>query len=421
MATATEGTRRSVGKVGVALIIGSLLGYALTVAVGRLLTPAEFAVFITFWGIVFGLGSALSPLEQEVSRLSAVAARDGGRAGRDALRSLAVGAAVVVLAALVLLIPAVNERVFEEHYGLAVVVLVAAVAFAVQFAVRGLLMGQEQVTPYSWLLIVEAGVRPLLVAAIALAGLTGMIPLALAVGAGSFAWVVFARRARGLVDGARPGEPWGPVSRRVLTLMLSAALTASVITGYPAMARLLAPEGDEDRMGALFAALTVARIPLLMFAAVQALAVPAVVKLSGSEEGVRRLRRLLALGTVGALALAAVGALVGLLVGPWLVSLFYGQDYQVDGPAVAGLVWSSVLLAMIQLLSAVLVARTQANRMLVTWAVIAVSSALVLSFWPGDTVLRAVLGLVIGPTVGLVVALVFVSQRTSVRDRSATR
>ncbi|WP_216213454.1 lipopolysaccharide biosynthesis protein [Amycolatopsis aidingensis] len=421
MATATEGAGRSVGKVGVAITVGSLLGYALTVAVGRLLTPAEFAVFITFWGIVFGLGSALAPLEQEVSRLSAVAAKEGGKAGRDVGRSLVVGGGTVGAAALVLLIPAVNERAFEEHYWLVALVFGAGIAFAVQFTVRGLLMGQDQVTPYSWLLIVEAAVRPLLVGLIALAGVTGMIPLGIAVAAGSFAWLAFARRARGLVDPDRSGESWALVSRRVLTLMLSAALTASVITGYPALARLIAPEGDEGRLGSLFAALTIARVPLLMFAAVQALAVPAVVKLSGSEQGVHRLRRLLALGTVGALALAAVGALAGLLIGPWLVRLLYGQDYQVDGPAVAGLVWSSVLLAMIQLLSAVLVARTQANRVLVTWAVIAVSSALVLSFWPGDTVLRAVLGLVIGPTVGLVVALIFVSQRTTVRDRSATR
>jgi hypothetical protein len=59
----------------------------------------------------------------------------------------------------------------------------------------------------------------------------------------------------------------------------------------------------------------------------------------------------------------------------------------------------------------VLVARTQANKVLVTWAVVAVSTALVLLFLPGDTILRAVVGLAVGPTVGLVVAAAFVLRR----------
>jgi p-aminobenzoyl-glutamate transporter AbgT len=64
-----------------------------------------------------------------------------------------------------------------------------------------------------------------------------------------------------------------------------------------------------------------------------------------------------------------------------------------------------------QLLAAVLVARTQANKVLATWAVVAVSTALVLLFFPGDAVLRAVVGLAAGPTLGLVVVMVFVLRR----------
>jgi O-antigen/teichoic acid export membrane protein len=419
VSTATEPSTgevgKSAGKVGVAILVGSALGYAVTVTVGRLLSPGEFTVFITFWGIAFGLGSALSPIEQEVGRLSALAALGKGKAGMDTVRSFAVGAAAAAVAGLVLLIPGVNERLFTGHYGLGPVILVAGIAFAAQFAVRGLLVGRHQVTPYSWLIVVEAAIRPLLIGLLVVFGLVGMVPLAVAVGVGSFAWLVFLGRASGMIDRGLPGEPWGPVIRRVLVLMLGAALTASVITGYPAMVRLLAPGGDEGRLGALFAALTIARVPLLMFAAVQALAVPVVVRLSSSVDGLRTLRRMLALGTVGALVLAAVGALAGLLVGPWLVRLLYGADYQVDGAAVAGLVWSSVLLATVQLLAAVLVARKQANLVLAVWAVVAVAGALVLALWPGETVLRATLGLVIGPTAGLVIAVSLVLRpRTNV-------
>ncbi|MET0134875.1 MAG: hypothetical protein ABW215_14935 [Kibdelosporangium sp.] len=420
MSTETEsGVGRSAGKVGIAILVGSVLGYVVTLGVGRLLSPAEFTTFITFWGIIFGLGSALSPLEQEVGRLSAVAALDGRKPGVDVLRSTVAGGAVVALIGLVLLIPPLNSRMFGEHYWLGPVVLAGAIGFAVQFTVRGLLVGQRQTGRYAWLIMIEAAVRPLLIGVLVVVGLAQMLPLAVAVAVGSFAWLAFAVRAKGMVDRSAPGESWQSVTNRMLVLMLGAGLTASVITGYPAVVRLLAPADDEARIGALFAALTIARVPLLMFAAVQALAVPMVVRLSSSSAGLRKLRRTIALGTVGALVLAAVGALVGLLVGPWLVTLLYTAEYQVDGYAVAGLVWSSVLLATVQLLAAVLVARKQGSLVLATWAVVAVVSAVVLLFWPGDTVLRATLGLVFGPTAGLVLAVSFVLRPRAGHDLAA--
>lgn len=420
MSTKTEsGVGRSAGKVGIAILVGSVLGYAVTVGVGRLLSPTEFATFITFWGIIFGLGSALSPLEQEIGRLSAVASLAKAKPGMDVVRATVVGGAVVAVIGLVLLIPPVSTRMFGDDYGLGLVILAGAIGFAIQFAVRGLLVGQHEVGRYSWLIVLEAGVRPLLIGVLAVVGLAQMVPLAIAVGVGSFAWLAFATRAMGMIDRSHAGEPWGPMTRRMLVLMLSAGLTASVITGYPAVVKLLAPAGDDAKIGALFAALTVARVPLLMFAAVQALAVPMVVRLSSTEDGLRKLKRMLALGTLGALVLAAVGALIGLLIGPWVVRLLYGADYVVDGWAVAGLVWSSVLLATVQLLAAVLVARKQGSLVLAIWAVVAVVSALVLVMWPGDTVLRATLGLVIGPTAGLAVAVAFVLRPQAGADIAA--
>ena len=121
---------------------------------------------------------------------------------------------------------------------------------------------------------------------------------------------------------------------------------------------------------------------------------------------------IIALGTLGTLVVGVVGALVGLLIGPWLVKLLFGAKYaSAEGWWVGGMVWGAVLLTAMQLMTAVLVARTQANKVLVTWAVVAVSTALVLLFLPGDTILRAVVGLAVGPTVGLVVAAAFVLRR----------
>ncbi|WP_396286739.1 lipopolysaccharide biosynthesis protein [Amycolatopsis sp. PS_44_ISF1] len=406
-------TGRSAGKIGLSLLVAIGLGYVLTLLIGRWLGPADNKVFLSFWGILMGLGSALSPLEQELSRQSAVAALEGRKPGRAALRALTVGAAIVaVIAGLTLVVPVLDERLYSGRTELGVIVFCGALSFAFQFAARGLLVGAQRITQYSWLVFTEAAVRVLVLAGVFVAGLTGIVPFAIAAAVGSFAWLLFVRPIRTLIDPHLDGEAWRPVTARIVLLIAGAGLTASVITGYPALVSLLAPAGDAAKVGVLFAALQVSRVPLLLLSPLQALAVPTVVRLSGTEDGMHRLRRLLALGTLGTLVVGAVGALAGLLIGPWLVRLLLGAKYaSAQGWWLGGMVWGAVLLTAMQLMTAVLVARTQANKVLVTWAVVAVSTVLVLLFLPGDTILRAVVGLGVGPTAGLVVAASFVLRR----------
>jgi O-antigen/teichoic acid export membrane protein len=405
-------TGRSAGKIGLSLLVAIALGYVLTLLATRWLGPENSKVYLSFWGILMGLGSALSPLEQELSRQSAVAALDGGRAGKPALRALTVGAVTVaVVAALTLVVPVLSDRLYAGQTGLGVVVLCGAIAFACQFAARGLLVGQQRIKPYSGLVVAEAAVRVVVLFGVFFAGLTGLTSFAIAAAAGSFAWLLFVRPVSGLVDPHAEGEGWGPVTARILVLMAGAGLTASVITGYPAMVSLLAPGGSDADVGILFATLTVSRVPLLLLSPLQALAVPTVVRLSGTADGVHRLRRLLALGALGTVALGVVGALVGWLIGPWLVSLLYGSKFVAQGWWVAWMVWGAVLLTALQLMTAVLVARKQASKVLVTWAVVAVTTAVVLLVAPGDPVFKAVAGLAVAPTLGLAVVLVFVLRR----------
>ncbi|MEU4518037.1 hypothetical protein AB0F52_04860 [Amycolatopsis sp. NPDC024027] len=409
-ATARSG-RTTAGSLGGSLIVSIGLGYLLTVACQRLLSPPEYAVFVTFWGLVMGLGSTLSPLEQELSRQSAVAALAGGKAGRPALRAVAVGVVVAAAFSLALLIPPVNEKLFRGDWSLALVVLCGGVAFACQFGTRGLLIGQHKVKAFSLLVVAEPAIRALILGVLVVSVAYNVVSLAIAVAAGSFAWLLFARPARQLLDFRVEGDGWGVTSRRMGMLLAGAALTAAVITGYPALVGLLAPGGDRDRVGSLFAALVIARLPLTLIGPVQSLAVPFVVRLSVTEEGRHKLRRVLALGAGAALVLAAVGALVGMWIGPWAVRTVSGPKYDIDGWSVAGLVWSSVLLVPMQLLTAVLIARTQARLVLVTWAVVTGTASLVLLFLPGDTVFRAVVALAVAPTLGLAVVLAFVLRR----------
>ncbi|MDQ2583199.1 lipopolysaccharide biosynthesis protein [Saccharothrix yanglingensis] len=411
---------RSLGVVGIAVLIAAGLGYPILIIAGRVLSPADSAVFLTFWGLVFGVGSTLSPVEQEVSRLAAVAHVAGGRAGAAAGRTVVVAAAAVGVFGLCTLLPPVSGRLFGEHAGLAVVSLVGSLGFALLFGTRGLLVGSHRHKPYGALVVAEALIRLVLFGGAALLGMNGLVPLAVAVAAGSFAFLPFGRLSSSLYDRGHGAEPWGRVARRILVLMLGAALTASVLTGYPAIVKLFAAPGDAEVLGGLFFALTVARLPLLLLSPVQAMAVPTVVRLSRDEAGRRRLRGLLVKGSAGAFAVALAGAGVGWLLGPWAVRLLFGSQYVVAGWAVAGLVWSSVLVGAVMLLAGVLVARTRGDLVLVLWAVVAGLSVVVLLAWPGGIVARAVAGLVIAPTVGAALATLFVL-RPGTRPVTVTR
>ncbi|MDX8056129.1 hypothetical protein SK571_42720 [Lentzea sp. BCCO 10_0798] len=411
---------RSLGTVGIAVLIAAGLGYPLLIVTARTLSPADNAVFLTFWGIVFGVGSTLAPVEQELSRLAAVADVAGKRANATGLRTVAVAAAAVGLFGLLVALPPVSERLFGEHTVLALVALASGLAFAVQFGTRGTLIGFHEAKSFGGLVVSEAAVRIGLLGLFVVLGLNGVVPLAIAVAAGSFAFLPFGFRARKHLDLTGGAEPWGVVARRILVLMLSAGLTASVLTGYPAIVKLFATTREElEALSGLFLALTVARLPLLLLSPVQAMAVPTVVRLSQDEEGHGKLRALLVKGSAGAFGLAAVGAAFGWLIGPWAVKLLFGAQYDVPGWVLAGLVWSSVLLGAVMLLAAVLVARTEGAKVLVLWALVAALSVLVLTFAPGDLVLRAVLGLVVAPTIGAFVAMAFVL-RPGVRAETST-
>ncbi|MFE0024834.1 lipopolysaccharide biosynthesis protein [Amycolatopsis sp. NPDC059021] len=409
--TLAKDTGKSAGKVGLSLLIAIGLGYVLTLVIGRLLSPADYGVFSSFWGLLMGLGSALSPLEQEISRQSAVAALDGKKAGKSSIRAMTIGMVIVTAIALLTLVPMIGDRVYSGHTELAIIVLCGAISFACQFSARGLLMGHDRIRSYSWLVIAEAVVRIAGLGAVVIAGITGLVPLAIAAALGSFAWLVFARPVTQLVDPHLDGEAWRPLIGRIVLLLIGSGLAAAVIGGYPTLIKLLAPTPDETKFGVLAAALMVARVPLLLLSPLQALAVPTAVRLSSTAEGMHRLRRMLAVGTLGTLVLAAVGALVGFLIGPWLIKLLFGANFVAEAWWMTGLVWGTVLLTAMQLMAAVLVARTQANKVLLTWASVTLTTALILLFFPGDAILRAVVGLGAGPTVGLAVVLVFVLRR----------
>lgn len=405
MTATVSGSRAGIARIGIATAVASLAGYALLALVGRALGPADFGLFVAFWGVLFGVGSSLSTIEQETARRAASTTTEEGPPTGAVT---AAAAAIAGLAAAVTLLPLLAARLYgQADSRIGVVVLVAALGFAVQFAVRGLLIGSGATRSYAWLIVAEAAARlGVLLALIALIHLDLQLA-AVAVAVGSFAWLGWAGRARAAlpVRGVT-ARVWRAATARAGSLMLGAALTASVITGFPTLVTALTDGAPGAAGGAVFAAITVSRVPLLLFSPVQALAVPFVVRTHSTPgpEGTSALRRMLVLGTAGFLTLGVIGAAVAWVIGPWAVRLVYGPAYDVPAPAIALLVLSACLLAWVQLLSAALIALAAHRGMLLMWAAAVAATVTWLVVSPFGVVATTAVGSLMGPLAALLCA-----------------
>ncbi|MET8997263.1 hypothetical protein [Amycolatopsis sp. NPDC004169] len=386
----------------------SSMGSVLIFGASMYLSSADNAAFLSFWGVLMGVSSALSPVEQEISRQAAAAATRERKPGPNSVRAFAVSQTVAVTVAALLAVPLVNAQLFGQHRGLTIVAEIGIVAIPALYAMRGMFVGSGKIGRYSTILLAEAGTRLALFTGFIIAGLRGPSWLGFAVAGGSCAWLPFTLCIRESVDNSAPSEPWAALWRRMLGLILGSALTASVLTGYPALVKLVAPRGSEEALSGLFLAVSLIRSPLLLvLSPIQTLAVPTIVRVLQQTEGQRRIKQYAVAGAGGTLIVGLITSTVAFLVGPWMFHLLYRDKFVVSASTMAALGWSGTALAATMLTSTVLVARKQAGRVAAVWAAVAAVTLLLLaSTYTIDV--RAVLGAVVGPTVGLAVALVMV-------------
>lgn len=404
---------QSIGILGATVGTTSVAGYLLLLIASSYLSAAENTIFLGFWGFIMGLGSALSPIEQEISRHTADAAAAGRRPDATVVRAFAVTQTIAIIFGLVALVPEVSNKLFGPNYSLGVVAMCGVVAFPALYATRGLLIGAGKVGEYSAILLAEALPRVVFCGILVAMGVAGVPWFAAAVATGSFGWIFFATKARGAVDFDFHAESWRAVIPRMLGLILSAALTASVLTGYPAVVKLVAPLDSEERLAGILLAISLLRSPLLLILApAQTLAIPTVVRISKQPGGARKLRRFVILGAGVAAFLGLAVSAIAYAAGPWLFNILYKGKYDVSSWVMACLGWSGIMLAAIMLAAAAMVARKKTSQVVAVWAAVAAASFALLVGIPGDIILRTVIGATVAPTCGLIIAILLLVSRS---------
>jgi O-antigen/teichoic acid export membrane protein len=407
LAPAAAADRGRGGFVPVALGLGvfGLSTYGFLGQAGQALGPALFAPLSVLWTLLNAVGIGLFlPFEQELGRTTA-ARRALGQGNRPvAATVLRVGVvivcAVVVLAAVTA--PLLASELLDGRRGLVLLLVLALVGMGLSYAVRGLLAGNGRFGHYGAQLAVDGVLRVAAAAALAAAGVRDPAAYGLVlVLAPLLAVLVTTPRHRGELVTPGPQVVRSEVVRAMAVLLVASVTSQLLANAGPLIVQVLATPDEQALTGQFLAALVIARVPVFLFAAVQAVLLPGLAALVGARDTGGFVRRLgLATGLTG--AIAGVGVLVMWVWGGALVSLLFGDEFAVGRDVIWLIAVSGALFMLAQLCAQALLALGADPWVVVGWCsgLVALVAACIAD---GPVTRVAAVALVAGSGVALVV------------------
>ena len=404
---------RGTALLSVGIGVTGLITYTYFSIASHTLSESDYGGITLLWSAVFITVSVLyRPVEQLLSRT--IADRDArGQTGADHLRvaatiQLALG---VLFAAVALALRGpLQDDLFGGSETLYWVLIVTVLAYAASYFARGFLAGQRRFGLYGGLVLMEASSRVLFALAVAIGIASGQSVVALGIAAApivSLAVVPWALRRR--LTGDPPTDATPPADDTEFTLAHGSGFAVAVLAimlaeqtflnAGPLLVKATADEGGAALAGFTFNVLLIARAPLQLFQAVQTSILPHLTRLGarGEDDPFRRSVNV----TLAAIAgFAALVALVMLAVGPSVMDLVFGGDFDYDR---GGLVLISVdmgLYLAAATLNQALLARGRAREACVAWLAAAAGFVAFL-LAPGfdDRVLQVEVGYVAGALV----------------------
>ena len=386
---AAASAARLVGGPTAGYVAVGVSGFALLASGPRLLGSIEYSLLAVAWTMVTIVGVGLAqPGEQTVTRVIA----GGGQHGV----SRTVVLRLLVVAAAALLLPALSWTGRSPWFGASALwawsVVIAVAGWALVSGPRGRLAGASDFRSYSAVLLAEAFVRMLVIAAAwALPSLAAPL-LAAAIGvplvAAAVVAVVLARRHN---TDSRPAE-------RPAHFQEQGVITAVALLGQVALSTaplwLQAQSPDAALAGAFVTATSYFRIPILFIGGLAAVALTAV-SASVSNGDVGSARRQARGSLLGATAVGVAGASALLLLAPLLLRLYYGQQIDLGPGVLMTLAATTVLAIAAGMLTQVLYGARRGATALAVWAIATAVTTLLLATARGD-VLRTAVGVAIG-------------------------
>lgn len=413
-------------RVGVGLAVLGVTSYVYLSVAARQLSTSGFASVSVLWSVIYIIGPGVfQPFEQQLGRdLAARLAR--GQTGLDRPARV-IGVAAVAVLALCAVTLAFEKPIAGLLFGgsssLVLALLLSYVALAAAYVYRGILAGAGRFDLYGAQLAVEGLARLIGCAAIWWLGSVGagafavLIPIAQAI-----AVLVTARPKSKLLGGHKPtvdgvkvsdpahSEQQSQVGIGLAQLVAAAVLSQALVNSATLLARLL-DRRDPGLVGELQAGLLIARVPLLLFAAIPAALLPRLSAMVATGQ-FSAMRRRTGVAVAGVGAAMAVATILGGTVGPRIVRLVFGSSYIVSGRLLAALTGATGLFMMGGVVATAVLARGWFGRVAIGWGVgvAALGVALLLGLDPAS---RIAIGFLAGTAVSLIAFLALSLAATS--------
>lgn len=398
------------GKGGGVLAVAAGLGvfglatYGYLGLAGQALGDERFAPLGVLWAVLNAVGIGLFlPFEQEIGRRTAER-RARGEGNAPVVRHGALAAAALVGAVAVLGLAAtapLADRLLGGRSALVVLLVLAVAGLALAYIVRGLLAGAGRFASYGAQLAADGVLRVAGAGVLAGNGVTDVVPYALVLALSPVAAVVLTTtRPRGLVVEGPP-QAARRAGATLATLVAASVLSQVLANVGPVVVQLLAPAEEAAAAGRFTSALVIARVPLFLFAAVQAVLLPGLAALAAAHDlaGFRRRLGVVA-GWTG--AIGAVGTVAVLLVGPQVVRLLFGPGFAVERGTITLIAASGALFMLAQVAAQASLGLHADRAVVVGWGS-GLAALLLACLLPLPAVPRAAWALVVGSGVAAVV------------------
>lgn len=312
--------------VGAGLAVTAITSYIFIIVAQRGLSDSQYSAFGAFWGFIFVAGPGLFlPLEQEVGRALAHRRAQGIGGGPLVHRAARLGA--ILTGAMVVLVlvtsPLYVDGQFHGNWLLVASLALGLVGFYCMHTTRGTLSGNAQFRPYGEMLATDGVVR--LLGALVLLALdvnnAGAYGMCMALS--PFVAVLVSLRKREKLLEPGPPAPYSELSN-ALGWLLAGSLLMQLL-GYSSLlgVNMLKQPGDTAAVAAFTSAFFVARIPPLLFQAVQGTLLPKLASLAGAgrhddfRTGLKQLLVIVVgIAGVGTLAAFTIGVPVGEILFP---------------------------------------------------------------------------------------------------------
>jgi O-antigen/teichoic acid export membrane protein len=397
------------GTVSVAMGLAVLgaASYVHLALASHTLSKAHYSALAVLWSIVFTVGLGLFlPIEQEITRI--VAARKTAGEGiapvyrRGALLALTILAVICVILALTSEL--VSNRLFGGDRGLVIAMAGGFAGLAVAHPTRGVLAGTGRFDAYGAQLGVDGGLRILFATLLGVFHLRSALLFGLILAVAPVVSVlVTAPMVRAALSAGR-ALAWSALFRGLGPLTVSTLLSQVMVNIAVVNVKLLAP-GAEALAGALLSALILVRIPLFVFASLQASLLPGLSTAAATKDRAG-FRRLVLRGCGIVTATMVVGGVPAIAFGPWLIHVFFAAADVLDRLDFAILAAGTWAYLLAQVLGQGAMALGRHRHQSLAWLGGTVA-LIVATAVPGEVKLRVEGGYAVGSTVtALLLALV---------------